>query len=188
MEATSVQSTGTPKPAAAPTAAPVSTSQLPTLTVPQWLAFAAFLIVVALAFFPDSTVKPEEFADVRILAAFLIGALLPSDALIRFGRSLWAKSPAAKTAREKPDDEKVTLESAPATTLPQVLAFVAFVVAAALVLISDEIVTKEEYDQVEELLRVLIVALLPSEAAIRFGRARSLSQARDVTSAHIKRI
>jgi hypothetical protein len=169
-----------------PTAKAVSTSQLPSLTMPQWLAFVAFLIVVAFAFFPNSTVEPGEFNDIRILAAFLIGALLPSDALIRFGRNLWAKSPAADVAKR--GDKPVTLADAPRTTLPQVLAFAAFLVAAVLVLVSNTVVTKDEFDQVEELLRVLIVALLPSEAAIRFGRARNLSEVQDVTAQHLKRI
>jgi hypothetical protein len=169
-----------------PTTKATATSQLPTLTVPQWLAFAAFVIVVVLAFLPDSAVEPGEFSDVRLLAAFLIAALLPSDALIRFGRNLWAKSPAAEEAKEGKDP--VTVADAPRTTRPQVLAFAAFLIAAVLVLVSNSIVTKDEFDQVEELLRVLIVALLPSEAAIRFGRARNLSEARGVTAQHLKQI
>ena len=61
-------------------------------------------------------------------------------------------------------------------------------VTAVLVLINNNIVTKDEFDQVDQLLRVLIVALLPSEAAIRFARARYLSDATDVTAQHMKHI
>jgi hypothetical protein len=43
---------------------------------------------------------------------------------------------------------------------------------------------------VDQLLRVLIVALLPSEAAIRFARARYLSTVTEgtVSAQHLKRI
>jgi hypothetical protein len=166
----------------------VPPKQLPTLTVPQWLAFATFVIFVALAFFSNKTVEPAEYTEVRILAALLIAALLPSDALIRYGRTLWAKSPTAEEVKKK--DPPVTVEDAPSTTLPQILAFAAFVVTAVLILVSNSIVTKDEFGQVDQLLRVLIVALLPSEAVIRFARARYLGVADPavVGAEHLKKI
>jgi hypothetical protein len=162
------------------------TKQLPTLTVPQLLAFAAFLIVLGLALFGEGIVKSNELSEVRVLAAFLIGALLPSDALIRYGRTLWAKSASAEAAKEK--ETPVTLADAPRATLPQVLAFLAFAFTAILVLVNNDLVSEADFDQVEDLLRVLIVALLPSEAAIRFARARYLRDVEDVTAQHVKRI
>lgn len=166
---------------------PAPTAQLPKLTVPQWLAFATFAVFVALAFFSNTVVEEAEYSEVRVLAAFLIAALLPSDALIRYGRTLWAKSPGAAAA--KAQATPVTLADAPKATLPQILAFSAFLITVILVLINNKIVTKVEFDQVDQLLRVLIVALLPSEAAIRFARARYLSDAAGPVDAdHLKRI
>jgi len=162
-------------------------TQLPTLTVPQWLAFATFVIFVALAFFSSTVVEQSEYTEVRTLAAFLIAALLPSDAIIRYGRTLWAKSPGAAAA--KAQATPLTLDDTLKVTLPQILAFVAFLITVILVLINNKIVTKDEFGQVDQLLRVLIVALLPSEAAIRFARARYLSTTTGAVDAqHLKKI
>jgi len=98
---------------------------------------------------------------VRKFAIFLIAALLPSDAVIRFGRNLPFQ------AIDSPED---AAQSAPAATVAQILAFAAFVVAF-LTLVSNELVSAEEFAQVNEVGRTLVVALLPSEAAIRFARA-----------------
>jgi hypothetical protein len=110
----------------------------------------------------DAVVRPDELVEVRKFALFLIGALLPSEALIRFGRNLLFQTV------EDADDKAA---QAPATTLAQLLAFAAFAIVAALTLVSNEIVTATEFSQVNEVARVLVIALLPSDAAIRFGRA-----------------
>ena len=68
----------------------------PTLTWPQILSFAAFVIFVALAVVADpdadATVSTAELHEVGIFTMFLIGAMLPSDALIRFGRALYYRA------------------------------------------------------------------------------------------------
>jgi hypothetical protein len=94
------------------------------------------------------------------LTMFLIGALLPSDALIRFGRNLLFQTV---------DDPDKAAKHAPATTLAQLLGFATYVVVLALTLFAQ--VSAEEFTQINEVARVLIVALLPSDAGIRFGRA-----------------
>jgi hypothetical protein len=180
---------------AAQAAAPVDDKELPKLTVPQWLAFGTFLIFVALAFFSNSVVEPSEFSDVQKLAIFLIGALLPSDIVIRYGRTQFMKgreqrkddAPAGNDGNGNGDDD-VTPEDMPRTTLPQLLAFGAFLVTVALTIINNEIVTTEEFGQVNEVLRVLIVALLPSEAVLRLSRALYLKDKPDVGKQHAKLI
>jgi hypothetical protein len=69
-------------------------------------------------------------------AIFVIGALLPSDALIRFGRNLLFQTV------HSTDDAAA---AAPATTIAQLLACGASVVVAALTLISKCLVSAEEF-------------------------------------------
>lgn len=141
----------------APTAGP-----RPKLTVPQLLAFAAFGLYALLALLASdgATVSSRELDEMGTLTMFLIGALLPSDALIRFGRNLLFQSV------DEPDNAATY---APATTLAQILGFATYVVVLALTLFAQ--VDIEEFTQINEVARVLIVALLPSDAGIRFGRA-----------------
>jgi len=141
-------------------------SDMPGLTVPQLLAFAAFGVFVVFAVIStdskDALVKPEELDEVRKLALFLIGALLPSDLLVRFGRNLLFQTV---------EDADTAASETPKSTLAQKLAFGAFLVVALLTLVSNELVSTAEFAQINEVARVLIIALLPSDAGIRFGRA-----------------
>ena len=156
-------------PAAAPTPAgasdpPPGAKTHPTLTWPQILSFAAFVIFVALALVADpdadATVSTAELHEVGRFTMFLIGAMLPSDALIRFGRNLLFQNV---------DDPDTKAKYTPATTLAQWLAFAAFVVVVLATLLAK--INGDEFQQVIEVARVLVVALLPSDAGIRFGRA-----------------
>jgi hypothetical protein len=109
---------------------------------------------------------------------FLIAALLPSDALIRFGRNLLFQ------AVEDPDRASV---DAPATTLAQALGFATYLIVLALTFLTQ--VSEREFTQIDEVARVLIIALLPSDAGIRFGGAlyyRSTTPAPGI--AQLKRI
>ena len=139
----------------------------PSLTVPQILAFVAFVIFAVFAVISDATdtsavVRPDELEEIRKFAIFLIAALLPSDALIRFGRNmLFQNIPNAEDAAA----------TVPATTMAQVLAFAAFVVVAVLTLVSNHLVSASEFAQVNEVARTLVIALLPSEAVLRFARS-----------------
>ncbi len=136
----------------------------PTLTWPQILSFAAFGIFILLAVIaspdPDATVTQTELKEVGTFTMFLIGAMLPSDALIRFGRNLLFQTV------DKPDEKA---KYAPATTLAQWLAFGAFALVVLATLLAE--IGDEEFKQVIEVGRVLVIALLPSDAGIRFGRA-----------------
>lgn len=166
----------------------VERSTLPSLTVPQLLAFAAFVLLCVLTALSNKTVTPDEFHEVRRLAVFLIGALLPSDALIRFGRNIFLRK------IEDPGEGGVLASDAnapkdlPATTLPQCLAFAVYLLVLFLTLISNKIVDETEFKDVIDVAVILIAALLPSEAAIRFGRALYLGGAKNVTKAHLKKI
>jgi hypothetical protein len=146
-----------PQPAAAQ-----SSGQRPNLTVPQLLAFGAFVLFALLALLASdgSTVSPRELDEMGKLTMFLIGALLPSDALIRFGRNLLF---------QKVEDPDKAAKHAPATTLAQILGFATYLVVLILTLFSQ--VSDQEFTQINEVARVLIIALLPSDAGIRFGRA-----------------
>jgi hypothetical protein len=138
----------------------------PSLTVPQLLAFVVLLVFAGFAIVSsdgrDALVQPSELDEIRKLALFLVAALLPSDLLVRFGRNLLFTSV---------ENAKTAASDAPAATLAQLLAFLAFVLVAALTLLSNTLVTSAEFAQVNEVARVVIVALLPSDAGIRFGRA-----------------
>jgi hypothetical protein len=151
---------GTPAPGTGETAPPAdaATKQRPNVTVPQMLAFGAFLLYALVALF--ATISDTEVEQMGKLTMFLIAALLPSDALIRFGRNLLF---------QKVDDPDKAAKYAPATTFAQWLAFGTYAVALLLTLFSG--VSALEFTQINEVARVLIVALLPSDAGIRFGRA-----------------
>lgn len=142
-------------------AAPAAGSR-PNLTVPQLLAFAAFVLYALLALLASdsATVSSRELAEMGTLTMFLIGALLPSDALIRFGRNMLFQTV---------DDPDSAARYAPATTLAQMLGFATYAVVLVLTLFSQ--VSASEFTQINEVARVLILALLPSDAGIRFGRA-----------------
>lgn len=144
----------------------VQPKNTPALTVPQLLAFAAFMVFVVFAIVASggkgSLVNHDELDEIRKLTLFLIGALLPSDLLVRFGRSLLF---------QKVEKARDAAAQAPATTLAQMLAFAVFLVTALLTLLSNQLVDTREFQEVNEVARVLIVALLPSDAGIRFGRA-----------------
>ena len=139
-----------------------SGGQRPNLTVPQVLAFGAFVLFALLALLAadSATVSSTELEQMGKLTMFLIGALLPSDALIRFGRNLLFQNV---------DDPDEAAKHTPATTLAQLLAFGTYAVVLALTLFSQ--VSAGEFTQINEVARVLIIALLPSDAGIRFGRA-----------------
>jgi uncharacterized membrane protein YidH (DUF202 family) len=155
----------------------------PNLTVPQVLSFLAFLVFVVLALFakddPGATIGTDELKEVGTFTMFLIGAMLPSDALIRFGRNLLFQTV---------EDADAKAKYAPATTLAQMLAFGAFVVIVLATIFKE--VSGEEFKQVIDVGRVLVVALLPSDAGIRFGRAlyfRSDSTPK-ITLAQLKKV
>jgi hypothetical protein len=141
-----------------PPAQAAATKQRPNVTVPQMLAFGAFLLYALVALF--ATISDTEVEQMGKLTMFLIGALLPSDALIRFGRNLLF---------QKVDEPDKAATYAPATTFAQWLAFGTYAVALLLTLAPG--VSAIEFTQINEVARVLIVALLPSDAGIRFGRA-----------------
>jgi hypothetical protein len=151
-----------PQPDPAPQAGPPTAGPRPNLTVPQLLAFGAFLFYALLALFASDSarVSNAELEQMGTLTMFLVGALLPSDALIRFGRNLLFQTV---------DDPDKAAKYAPATTLAQILGFGAYLVVLALTFFSQ--VSLAEFSQINEVARVLIVALLPSDAGIRFGRA-----------------
>lgn len=160
----------------------------PSLTRPQLFAVAAFLVFVGLAWFATDTGKPDacwnlnelEYGQLRTLTLVLIAALLPSDAIIRYGRSILF------TEVDEPDK---AAEYAPATTVAQLLAcgvYLAFVVA---MLAGNNIVTDAEGKQILDVAQVLIIALLPSDAAIRFGRAMNLKKSPEkLTQGQLKRV
>jgi cytochrome bd-type quinol oxidase subunit 2 len=151
------------------------TKAKPNLTVPQILAVVAFAIFVVLAWLAVDTKDPTgnwnlnsvEYDQLRTLTLVLIAALLPSDAIIRYGRSILFS---------KIDDPEDAAEYAPATTLAQILAMVVFLLVVVAMLVSNELVTESEGKQILDVAQVLIVALLPSDAVIRFGRAMHLSR------------
>lgn len=157
----------------------------PSLTVPQLLAVGAFVLFAVLAWLAadssdtDATLNGVEYEKLRTLTLFLIGALLPSDALIRFGRSiLFAKV----------DDPDAAQYASP-TTLAQILAFVVYGAVVVAMLAGNNVVTQTEGTKIIDVAQVLILALLPSDAAIRFGRALSLrASPAGVSTGQLKRI
>ena len=107
-----------PDPPATPAAWSGAKPPRPNLTVPQRLSFVAFVTFVVLAIIADdkegARVSPEELKEVGTFTMFLIGAMLPSDALIRFGRNLLF---------QKVEDADAKAQYTPATTFAQKLAF-----------------------------------------------------------------
>ncbi|HYM44930.1 MAG TPA: hypothetical protein VES65_02050 [Solirubrobacteraceae bacterium] len=151
---------------------PWKSSPAPKLTVPQLLAFLAFLIIAGMTLFKQSTIGASEYDSLKRLCIFLIAALLPSDALIRFGRSrLMAATEAAEGGKE-PETFPEKMQRA---TLPQVLAFAAFIVMCVIAILGKH--NHGHFAQVAEVASILIAALLPSEAVTRFGRALWLAKA-----------
>jgi hypothetical protein len=154
----------TPPDPKAPAAAGFGKPPRPSLTRPQILAFVAFVIFVGLALLaddkPGARVGTGELQDVGTFTMFFIGAMLPSDALIRFGRNLLFQTV---------DDADAKAKYAPAQTLAQSLAFTTYLVVVLATLVGE--VSGDEFAQVIDVARVLVIALLPSDAGIRFGRA-----------------
>jgi hypothetical protein len=137
----------------------------------MWFAFVAFLVFVAFAFLPNHgsrliAVTPAEYGQLQKFLLFFIGALLPSDALIRFGRNILFS---------KVDDPDAAAKDAPASTTAQNLAFGVFLTVALVILVSDSWVDQSEAPRIIDAARTLVVALLPSDAAVRFGRALYLN-------------
>jgi hypothetical protein len=162
----------------------VQTKNQPQLTRPMWFAFIAFAIFFLFSLLPNHgskffAVTPDEYEELRLFTLFFIGALLPSDALVRFGRNLLFS---------QVDDAASAAEEAPASTLAQNLAFAAFLVIAAMMLVSDTWIDQTEAPKIIDVARTLVVALLPSEAGIRFGRAIYLRSVDQPTQAQLKRI
>jgi hypothetical protein len=69
------------------------------------------------------------------------------------------------------DDADKAAKDAPASTLAQNLAFGVFLLIAITTLFSDKWIDETEAPKIIDVARTLVVALLPSEAGIRFGRA-----------------
>lgn len=121
-----------------PEGAAPDSSVKPSLTIPQLLAVGAFLLFVALAWLAadpsdaDTRLNAVEYDKLRTLTLFLIGALLPSDALIRFGRSILF------TNSDAPDS---AAKYAPSTTLAQILALVVYAAVVVAMLTGNNIVT-----------------------------------------------
>jgi hypothetical protein len=160
----------------------------PSLTVPQILAVLAFLVFVILAWLATDTKDPKadwnltglEYDQLRTVTLVLIAALLPSDALIRYGRSILFT---------QVDDPDTAAEHAPSTTLAQILAFVVYGAVVVAMLAGNNIVTQAEGEQILDVAQTLIIALLPSDAAIRFGRAMHLSKVTSqLTEGQLKRV
>ena len=131
------------------------------------MTLGAFLIFAVWSVFPSHpnhaiAVTDAEYSQLRLFTIFFIGAILPSDALIRFGRNLLFKAV---------EDADSAATDAPASTIAQNLAFVTFLVVAVVELFSGRWISHTETPQVLEVARTLTIALLPSDAAVRFGRA-----------------
>src|SRR5690242_12526901 len=122
----------------------------------MWFAFLAFLLFVAFAFLPNQgsrliAVTPAEYKQLETFSLFFIGALLPSDALIRFGRNILFS---------KVDDPDTAAANAPASTLAQNLAFGVFLTVALVILVSDSWIDQSEAPKIIDVARTLVIALL----------------------------
>jgi hypothetical protein len=173
-----------PSAATGTTAQPVATKNVPATPVPWILAGLAAAVFIALAFLPDKlsddiAVTPGEYKNFRDFTIFFIGALLPSDAVIRFGRGILFRTIG---------NAKEVAAEAPRATMPQYIAFVAFLAFAAVTVFSDKLITDSEYRQIYDVVQFLIVALLPSEAVIRVGRALYLRDSPTVSTELAKKI
>jgi hypothetical protein len=131
-------------------------------------------------------VAPPEYSRLQDLCIFLIAALLPSDALIRFGRARFMRDATGDPGNQRRKEDFPN--SMPATTLPQVLAFASFVVVC-LIAIPNWFSTAHVID-IARVDSYLIAALLPSEAVVRFGRAHWLKAvpANQISDEALKRI
>lgn len=161
---------------------PWKSSPTPKLTVPQLLAFAAFVILALMTLVKHSAVGPSEYDGLKRLCIFLIAALLPSDALIRFGRSrLMAATEDTESAASFPSQMQ-------STTLGQLLGFATFVVMCLVAIFGSY--SHGHFAQLAEVASILIAALLPSEAVTRFGRALWLARtpAAKITNEALTRI
>jgi hypothetical protein len=150
----------------------------------MWFAFIAFLVFVIWSLFPNHggkffAITPDEYEELRKFTLFFIGALLPSDALVRFGRNLLFS---------KVEDAAQAAKDAPASTLAQNLAFGVFIVIVLMMLVSDSWIDQSEAPKIIDVARTLIVALLPSDAGIRFGRAIYLRGIAAPTQDQLKRV
>jgi hypothetical protein len=148
---------------------PWKSSPAPKLTVPQLLAFVAFVLLVGMALLSIGT---SEYDALKRLCIFLIAALLPSDALIRFGRSRLMAATEEAEGGKNPESFPGQMQR---TTLPQLLAFATFVVMCLVAIIGEH--SHGHFAQLAEVASILIAALLPSEAVTRFGRALWLARA-----------
>jgi len=158
---------------------PWRSSPTPDVTVAQCLALAAFGLLAGIAVFNESVVTSAEYGELKRLCIFLIAALLPSDALIRFGRARFMARQRTDATREKAHNggEGAKAAGAPEefpshmrpTTLGQALAFTAFVVVCIAGTVN--LFSANEFGDIAETASYLIAALLPSEATVRFGRA-----------------
>ena len=151
---------------------PWKSSPAPKLTVPQLLAFLAFVILAAMTLFKQSTVGASEYDALKRLCIFLIAALLPSDALIRFGRSRLMAATEDVAGGKDPQGFPAKMQKA---TLAQVLAFATFLVMCVIAILGAH--NHGHFGQVAEVASILIAALLPSEAVTRVGRALWLARA-----------
>lgn len=164
-------------------AIPATQKSLPSLTVPQMGVFVTFVLIVLAALL--NSVSNAEFPELKKLAVVLVVALLPSDALIRLGRALYVKSAGSKVTSGTAGQS--TAETFVPTTLPQVLAFLTFVVVWCLTVFGNSITTAKGKEAVT-FAAFTIGALLPSEGAIRFARSIYLRSATNVTAKHLRKI
>jgi hypothetical protein len=150
----------------------------------MWYAFAAFVIFFLLSLFPNSghralAVTSAEYEELKKFTLFFIAAILPSDALVRFGRNILFSSV---------EDADKAAKDAPASTVGQNLAFGVFLIVAVVILFSDKWIDYTEAPKIIDVARTLVIALLPSEAGVRFGRAIYLkSLAGTPTTEQLKR-
>jgi hypothetical protein len=154
---------------------PIAQRQMPEFTWPQRLALFVVVAYVILVALPNSAVNSEELDELKKLAILVIAGLLPSDGVIRFARSHYAAKREeeeekgtgdTKKAKEKVKDE---LEQTPMTTPIQIGVVGLFLVAAALAILFDGAIT--DFSSAVEVAAFGVVALMPSEAVIRVGRA-----------------
>jgi hypothetical protein len=164
--------------------APVAQKNIPAMPVAWILATVAAIIFVLIAFLPENpedslSVLPEEYTELRNFTIFFIAALLPSDAAIRFGRGILFRTIG---------NAKETADQAPRATLPQILAFVMFLIFAVVTVVDDKLITHDEYKNIYDVAKYLIVSLLPSEAIVRVGRALFLRNSATVSTELAKKI
>lgn len=173
-----------PLAAPAPPAEDVEAKNKPAFTIAWIFATVAALLYVAVAFLPEKptatiAMTDVEYDELRKFTIFFITALLPSDAIIRFGRNLLFRTI---------DNPKKAAEDAPRATLPQILAFVAYLAILLAAVMSDKFVDTAEFSNINDVLRTLVVALLPSEAVIRVGRALYLRGSGNLTTTQAERV